>query len=654
MVNVHTALTVTGPIHATEFNTETAAATLSLIDNTTAAFAIKEGTNNYLTIDTNDGAEMVNVHTALTVTGSIHATEFNTETAAANVTIIDNTTAAFAIKEGTNNYLTIDTTNTTEMVNIHTALTVTGPIHATEFDTTAAAATLSLIDNTTAAFAIKESTNNYLTIDTNDGAEMVNVHTALTVTGPIHATEFDATAAAATVTIIDNTTAAFAIKEGMNNYLTIDTNDGAEMVNVHTALTVTGPIHATEFNTETAAANVTIIDNTTAAFVIKEGVNNYLTIDTLNQQTHLKTPVLSNFADITDYPFFNVLPENAATTNAANDYKCGVCVSSSLIYLINDAQNQLGYFDPNNDNTITNLTALPTVTGGYFSSAYLGSNGLIYAIDGAQNVSTTRTIYEIDPSDHTTNAINYTTTEDTEPYIGGCVSNNGRIYLIPNNETQVRYIENGSVNTIATVLTYINYQYGIYAPNGRIYSIKYNYTAATDTTNHGLLTINTLTNTVSDMNIYTDISAYLGSDGNQWIHGVIAPNKRIYFIPANSQFILVFNTITETFETPIDTNDTTNNKFSSGILHPNGKIYLCPRDHLFVAELDIYTHEINMEYLDVSSYGASDLFSSMIIAPNHYIYLIPSSGTQIVKFKPESIENGLNDNRFLSRFLNKL
>ena len=74
-------------------------------DNKADSFTIKEGSNKYVDIDTTDDAELLTLGNNL---------------ATVNIAVEDDVSSAFAIKEGTNEYIAVDTTNGSELITFGT------------------------------------------------------------------------------------------------------------------------------------------------------------------------------------------------------------------------------------------------------------------------------------------------------------------------------------------------------------------------------------------------------------------------------------------------------------------------------------------------------------------------------------------------------
>ena len=217
-----TNLTVSGDLTVSggDVNLLDSATNFNLRDNVAGALDIKEGSNSYVKIDTTDNLEKLTLGNALSKT---------------SVEILDNSTGVFEVKQSANVYLNIDTTDTSEKVTLGNNLSSIDNI---------------IRDNTTTAFAVKESTNEYIAIDTIDNGELITIGNDITAISNV---------------IESNASSGFNIKEGSNVYVNISTISGSELINIGNNI---------------SSISTIIQDNTASAFVLKEGTSNYINVDT--------------------------------------------------------------------------------------------------------------------------------------------------------------------------------------------------------------------------------------------------------------------------------------------------------------------------------------------------------------------------------------
>ena len=83
-----------------------AATNIAVKDNTSNALTINQGSDNYLTITTTDNAELITIGNSIT---------------SINEVVEDNVANAYVVKEGSNPYITVDTTNGVEKIKLQTA-----------------------------------------------------------------------------------------------------------------------------------------------------------------------------------------------------------------------------------------------------------------------------------------------------------------------------------------------------------------------------------------------------------------------------------------------------------------------------------------------------------------------------------------------------
>jgi len=147
------------------FDYSSAAATISIGDDSATAFKIAEGSNAYMTFVTTDGGEKITVHKDLDLDADL-----DVSSQATSISIIDNNAAALDIKEGTNSYLKFVTTDGSEKVVVGKDLDLDG-----DLDVSTQATTVSVLDDNAAALDIAEGANSYLKVVTTDNKEQVEI-----------------------------------------------------------------------------------------------------------------------------------------------------------------------------------------------------------------------------------------------------------------------------------------------------------------------------------------------------------------------------------------------------------------------------------------------------------------------------------------------
>ena len=202
-------------------NVANTATDIEIKDNTATALTISEGANNYVVLNTTDSSEKITLG--------------NTTTQIDNV-IVDGKANAFTIKEGANSYLDIATSNGSELITLGNTITsITNEVE----------------DNAGNAFKVAQSSNTYINVATTDSAEKVTIGNTLASIDNV---------------VEDNVANAFVVKEAANPYITIDTTNGSEKIKLQTA----GNVEVSGITTiQNATQNTT---HTDGALVVTGGV----------------------------------------------------------------------------------------------------------------------------------------------------------------------------------------------------------------------------------------------------------------------------------------------------------------------------------------------------------------------------------------------
>jgi len=118
-----------GDINVTEVATN-----INIKDATSGAFVVKEGTNQYINITTSDSAEKITIGNNLS---------------SVDVVVEDNVASAFVVKEGTNEYIKVTTTNGSELITLNTSnVVVANDLAVNGGDLTTTQSTFNLINST--------------------------------------------------------------------------------------------------------------------------------------------------------------------------------------------------------------------------------------------------------------------------------------------------------------------------------------------------------------------------------------------------------------------------------------------------------------------------------------------------------------------------
>ena len=176
--------------------------------------------------------------------------------------------------------------------------------------------------------------------------------------------------------IQDNTADAFVIQEGANKYIDIDTTDDAELLTLGNNL---------------ATVDVLVEDNKASAFTVKEGSNEYIAVDTTNGSelitfgtgnVDIDNDLNVDGGDLTtNQTTFNLLNTNATTVNfagAGTDIQIGAATGTTNVNnnLVVDLDLQVKGGDLTTDQTTFNLlngTATTINFGGAGTDIQIGA-----------------------------------------------------------------------------------------------------------------------------------------------------------------------------------------------------------------------------------------------------------------------------------------
>ena len=150
-----------------------------------------------------------------------------------------------------------------------------------------------------------------------------------------------------------------------------------------------------------------------------------------------------------------------------------------------------------------------------------------------------------------------------------------------------------------------SYNGGVLAPNGKIYFVPASITVGrfVDTSN----------NSVTTYGSFPGSNAYAG--------GVLVPNGKIYFIP--------YNAIVGRFVDPSNNSVTTYGSFpgtgayQGAVLAPNEKIYFSPHQ----ATVGMFVDPANNTVTTYGSFLGGEAYNGGVLAPNGKIYFVPYSAT---------------------------
>ena len=252
-------------------------------------------------------------------------------------------------------------------------------------------------------------------------------------------------------------------------------------------------------------------------------------------------------------------------------------------------------------------------SGDKYSGAVTGPNGKIYMIpEDATNVGI------IDPA---TGAVDTTKisglASTTNKWRDGVLAG-GKIYCIPHTATTVLIIDCATDTSQETSITGLSgtnkWAGGALDRTGR-----YIYCAPYDSTS--VLIIDTLNNTADT----TSITGLTGTA--KWIGAVLAPTGKIYMVPHNATTVLIVDPVTNTAEQTSITGLTGTTKWWGGCLAPNGKIYCSPSSSASVMIIDPATNTTNTTSITGLTTAAYKWLGNPTVAPNGKLYFPPCGST---------------------------
>jgi hypothetical protein len=237
----------------------------------------------------------------------------------------------------------IDGTTNLDAVDIDGNVDIAGSINIS------AAQTLTLVDNQANSLAIMEGSNNYINIRTSDSSERVEFNKAVKFASTLDIDgnlDIDADidlagdltfSAVKDIKIVDNDAAALEIKQGSNAYLTFGTTNSAELITIHKLLA----FNAAAISVANQATSITMKDNQAAALDILQGSNSYLKFDTTNSSELITATKAFNFAGALQIGG-TAVTSTAAELNLVDGITAGT-VSASLAVIVDSNKDVTGF-----------------------------------------------------------------------------------------------------------------------------------------------------------------------------------------------------------------------------------------------------------------------------------------------------------------------
>ena len=318
---------------------------LVLPDNTTGALTIREGANNYLKFDTTDTSELITFGNTLT---------------SINEVIKDNVANAYALKEGANQYIAVDTTNGSELVKFETGnVQITNDLAVNGGDLTTTATTFNLLASPTTVNIAAAATTLALG-NTGTAARTVNIGTAATagastlnfggaVTG--NTFEINSTTSGTINLTSDVTTGTVNLYTGVTTGTTNIATGGASTINL------AGTAGSVNVGTTTGNSTLTIRGNGTTG--------------TASLATNVTTGTANLFTGITTGTT-NIATGGANTTNiggAASTVNIGTTGGNSILEVRGNSTTGTATIRTNSGVTTVNVFDTVATTGNLFGAA---------------------------------------------------------------------------------------------------------------------------------------------------------------------------------------------------------------------------------------------------------------------------------------------
>ena len=309
--------------------------------------------------------------------------------------------------------------------------------------------------------------------------------------------------------------------------------------------------------------------------------------------------------------------DNIAFSPVSLAYAAGVLHPNGKIYFIPGSANYCQEFDPRTG-IIKNIGADQGATTDKWTGAVLASNGRIYMMC---HTGIVHSYLDVNKRE----VVNVSGGTVGVFYSGAVLANNGMIYGIPSNApTATQFAEiNPFSNTWKSVgnTTVNSFFGGCLGPNGKIYCAPY--TASSTTRYVGIFD-------PASKELREVIVPRLNTDSNNnhYQGAVLAPNGKIYFMPASAYTVMEFDPVTEKGRLIGSSYGSGSSKWSGGFLGPDGMIYGVSSTHDNFLQIDWRSGTTKLFGKTISSSGK---FAGAVLHPNGNAYCITRQADSIVR-----------------------
>lgn len=314
--------------------------------------------------------------------------------------------------------------------------------------------------------------------------------------------------------------------------------------------------------------------------------------------------VMSRYAAARGAEQFVHTPISSNAGTAGSNWSTSSIAPNGKIYCAPERKTNIAVIDTNTDTYFEIATAGFPGDAKFFSSAYVPSVNKIYALPYDWDQ-----ILKIDPDTDTYSLIPCATDPGNQ-FFETLLANNGFIYGAPHDGTQLIKFD-PSTDTFATFGAFAagdRWLHGSIAPNGDLFFLPANGSATA-----AILKVDPSTDTPSISAAITPLDYH---------NLVLAPNGYLYMIPYNATTVGKFDPVLETFSTfgTVAGGD----QWHGGTLAPNGKIYCQPRDADTFLVIDTLTDTVE-ELGDVDMAAVEPTFGKFrasSLAANGAVYMM--------------------------------